>query len=142
MEQWEFKCAMEVRDYELDMQGIVHHSVYVSYLEYCRSLYARSAGIDVHEYHRQGYDVVIAALDQEYKSSLMPYEQFYVTARVAREGRLRMVFHQEIRRQKDDSLVLKAKVTAVWIDLKTRRPCMPEALEDWFRGKLQNEHLS
>ena len=132
MSQWDFQCSMSVRDYELDMQGIVHHSVYINYLEYCRSLYATSLGVDIHEYHRQGYDIVIIALDQEYKSSLFPGETFYVTVKMGREGRLKMVFHQEIRREKDDSLVLKAKVTAIWIDLKNRKPCMPKMLEGIF----------
>ena len=132
MDQWDFKCSMSVRDYELDMQGIVHHSVYINYLEYCRSLYATSLGVDIHEYHRQGYDIVIIALDQEYKSSLFPGEAFYVTVKMTREGRLRMVFNQEIRREKDDSLVLKAKVTAIWIDLSNRKPCMPKMLEGIF----------
>jgi acyl-CoA thioester hydrolase len=136
VEEWDFQCVMTVRDYELDMQGIVHHSVYINYLEYCRSLYAKSLGVDVHEYHRLGYDVVIVALDQEYKSSLQPYEEFYVTVKAGREGRLRMIFNQEIRRVKDHSLVLKAKVTAVWIDLKTHRPCMPKMLEGIFENKM------
>ena len=104
----------------------------LNYLEYCRSLYAKSLGVDIHEINRQGYDVVIIALDQEYKSSLFPGEDFYVTVKMTREGRLKMIFNQEIRRQKDDSLVLKAKVTAIWIDIAQRKPCMPKMLEHVF----------
>ncbi len=135
MTEWDFKCEMAVRDYELDMQGIVHHSVYINYLEYCRSQYALSLGVNVHEIHRQGYDVVIIALDQEYKSSLFPGEVFYVTVKMAREGRLKMVFQQEIRRAQDDTLVLKAKVTAIWIEVATRKPCMPKMLEGVFASR-------
>ena len=130
MAEWDFKCSLIVRDYEIDMQGIVHHSVYINYLEHCRALYVKAAGIDVHEYHQKGYDLVVISLMQEYKSSLYPGESFYVTVKASRQGKLKVIFTQEIRREKDDSLVLEATVVTICIEAKTRRPCMPSMLEE------------
>lgn len=129
MTDLDFKCDMTVRDYEIDMQGIVHHSVYINYLEHCRNTYVKTLGVDVHEYHNQGYDLVITSLEQNYKLPLRSGEHFYVTASMRREGRLKIVFDQEIRRKADDSLVLSATVISVCVNAQTGRPCMPEMLE-------------
>ena len=130
MQEWDYRCDMEVRDYEIDMQGIVNHAIYVNYLEYCRAKYTRELGIDVYKLHEQGYDLVVANLQQSYKSSLRPAEEFYILARMRREGRLRVVFDQEIRRSKDDSLILTANVVVACIALKSGKPCAPDILFD------------
>jgi len=128
MTTWDLKTPLEVRDYEIDMQGIVHHSVYVNYLEYARSKLAKTKGIDVHQLHAQGFDIVVANLNIDYKSPLQPTTCFYVNTTMRQVGRLRLVFDQEIRRQPDDSLVLTATITCAILNLKTMRPCMPEIL--------------
>lgn len=125
----DYKCYLKVRDYEIDMQGIVHHSVYINYLEHCRNTYVSTLGIDVHKYHELGYDLVIVHISQDYKSPLRPNDEFYVTAKMSRDGKLRIVFDQEIRRVVDDILVLKANVVSVCLNTKTGRPCMPDMLE-------------
>jgi len=127
---WDYHCELEVRDYEIDMQGIVHHSVYMNYLEHCRNGYVKTLGIDIHQYHKMGYDFVIASIEMNYKSPLFPGEQFIVTAKMRREGQLKIVFHQEIRRVIDNTLILTAKAVSVCINANTKRPCMPETLED------------
>ena len=128
MSSFDFKCHFQVRDYEIDMQGIVHHSVYINYLEHCRSEYVLGLGIDVHQYHEMGYDLVIVHLSQDYKLSLRPRDAFYVTVRMKREKKLKMIFEQEIRRTKDNALILNAAVVSACVNNKTGKPCMPEML--------------
>ncbi|MCK4869480.1 MAG: acyl-CoA thioesterase [Gammaproteobacteria bacterium] len=132
MDKWDYRCLLEVRDYEIDMQGIVHHSVYINYLEYCRNVYVRTLGVDIHEYHSMGYDLVIMSLEQNYKAPLHPGDKFYVTVRMSREGRLKIIFDQEIRLEKNDSLVLAAKAVSICVNAKTGKPCMPDVLENVF----------
>ena len=130
MAQYDYKCDFMVRDYEIDMQGIVHHSVYINYLEHCRSMYILNLGIDVHKYHDIGYDLVVTHLAQDFKSPLRPKDEFYVTANIKREGKLKIIFDQEIRRTIDNSLILIAKVISVCLNNKTGKPCMPDILEN------------
>ena len=132
MDHFDYKCKLSVRDYEIDMQGIVHHSVYINYLEHCRNTYVLNLGVDIHTYHEMGYDLVVVHLAQDYKSPLRPGDEFYVTARMKREGKLKIIFDQEIRRAVDDSLILNAKVIVVCLNNKTGRPCMPDMLEAVF----------
>jgi acyl-CoA thioester hydrolase len=129
MQDNDFKYFIEVRDYEIDMHQIVHHSVYAKYLELCRNSFVRSVGIDVHKYHEMGYDLVIVHLGQNFKLPLRPNDKFYVTAKISREGALKVIFNQEIRRASDDALILDAKVISLCLNLKTGRPCMPEMLD-------------
>lgn len=138
MEKFNYKCSMQVRDYEIGMQGGVHHSTYVQYLEHCRNTYVRNIGIDVYQYHLVGYGFVIVHLSLDYKLSLFPNDKFYVTARMSREGKLRIIFDQEIRRESDNALVLTAKVVSICLNNKTGKPCMPEML-DTILETIQNE---
>ena len=126
MSQYQWHC--EVRDYEIDMQGIVHHAVYINYLEQCRNTYVKKLGIDIFKYHQLGYDLVIAGIDVRYKSSLRPHDTFYVTATMHMQGRFKIIFDQEIRRP-NHALVLTAKVICVCVENSTGNPCMPAILE-------------
>ncbi len=129
---WQHTCTLDVRDYELDSQGIVNNSVYANYLEHARHLYLNNIGIDLLDYHQQGFDLVVIRMEQDFKSSLRSRDTFQVLSRVEIAGRLRVIFHQEIRRSKDNSLVMIAKITAACVNLKTRKPCMPEMLKAVF----------
>ena len=130
--KWDFILEMRVRDYEIDMQGIVHHSVYINYLEHCRNSFVIDKGICIHEYHARGFDIVLSELNQKYKYPLRPRDDFYVTCNMGLQGKLRVVFEQEIRRKIDDKLILSADVVCVCLDIKTGRPCMPESLKQSF----------
>jgi acyl-CoA thioester hydrolase len=125
MENWDFRCDLEVRDYEIDMQGIVNHSIYLNYLEYSRTLFIRKLGIDVYNMHNRGLDVMVSRLEQEYKYSLRPNDKFYILLRAKREGRVRLIFDHEIRRA-DDTLILIARATIICVNLKTSRVCVPD----------------
>lgn len=118
-----------VRDYEIDMQGIVNHANYVNYLEVCRNNYARSLGVDLWDFHQKGYDFVVVGINMLYKYSLRYQDQFYVTASLSRASRLKINFDQEIRKN-DHTLVLVAQVTCVCIDIKRKKPVVPNMLWD------------
>lgn len=133
-----YKWESTVRDYEIDMQGIVNHAVYVNYLEVCRNNYARSLGIDIFHYHQLGYDLVIVDLNMQYKHSLRIQDRFYVTANLFRESKLRLNFEQEIRKN-DETLVLTAKVTCVCIDNKSRKPILPTLLLEALNATVTNQ---
>tara|TARA_R110002167_G_scaffold153672_1_gene347904 strand:+ start:1060 stop:1467 length:408 start_codon:yes stop_codon:yes gene_type:complete len=128
--QWGYKLEMEVRDYEVDFQRVVNNSVYINYLEHCRNRYVAQMGIDVFEMHDQGFDLMLTRIDQKYKSPLRPGDRFYVTASMRLEGRLKIVFDQEIRRSSDDKLMLVAEVEVICLDIQRKRPCMPEKLKN------------
>jgi len=113
MEGYDFQLEMQVRDYECDIQGIVNNSVYQNYLEHCRHKFLNTLGLDFEELHQQGIDAVVYRAELDYKYPLRPGDSFYVRLKLAKQGRLRIIFLQDIVRKPDEKLVVKAKITTV-----------------------------
>lgn len=126
MEKPEFKYSIElsVRDYELDLQGIVNNSVYQNYLEHARHEYLFSKNIDFEALHNEGIDLVVSRVEIDYKASLKSRDSFVVKINPYKEGNLKIVFHQSIFRLPDNKLVVDAKITGVC--LRNGRPVRPE----------------
>lgn len=124
-------CLLQVRDYELDMQGIVNNSVYQNYFEHARHEYIKELGIDFAEFARKGINLVVSRIEIDYKNSLTSGDEFYIKSTMEKEGRLRVVFNQNIYRKTDDKVMVKAKVTAVALN-EQGRPHMPDELVALF----------
>jgi acyl-CoA thioester hydrolase len=123
-----FSLELKVRDYELDLQGIVNNSNYQQYLEHARHEYLFGKNIDFAKLHQEGIDLVVARIEMDYKTPLQSRDEFYVTVSPKREGNLKIVFEQNIYRKIDNKLVVMAKVTGVC--LKNGRPVKPETVID------------
>ena len=130
MKDFDFKLEMQVRDYECDIQGIVNNSVYQNYLEHCRHKFLNTADLDFAQLHNEGIDAVVIRAELDYKFSLRPGDDFVVQLKMAMQGRLRIIFHQEVIRKADEKLMVKAKITAVLT--KNGRPVSPDILVDKF----------
>jgi acyl-CoA thioester hydrolase len=115
-----------VRDYELDLQGIVNNSNYQQYLEHARHEYLISKGIDFAKLHEEGQDLVVTRVEMDFKFPLKSRDKFRITIKTEKEGNLKIVFHQQILRIPDDKLIVKAKVTGV--SLKNGRPSRPDEI--------------
>jgi acyl-CoA thioester hydrolase len=128
LEKPSFELEFIVRDYELDLQGIVNNSVYQNYLEHARHEYLYMKNIDFAKLHGEGKDLVVSSVEIKYKSPLKSRDRFLVTLRPFREGNLRLVFEQNIYRLPDMKLVVNAKTTGVC--LSNGRPVRPEDILD------------
>lgn len=107
-----YETRMEVRDYECDIEGIVNNANYLHYLEHTRHRFLRQAGLSFAEMHRRGVDAVVARMDLRYKSPLRCDDSFVSRLWIEKQG-LRYVFHQDIFREADEALCLKATVELV-----------------------------
>lgn len=128
MESYQYTLDMDVRDYECDIQGIVNNSVYQNYLEHTRHEFLKQAGVDFAEYARQGINLVVIRAELDYKIPLTSGDSFTVGLNLVRESKLRFAFYQEIVRQTDEKLALKAKIIGTALN-ERGRPCMPQGLE-------------
>jgi acyl-CoA thioester hydrolase len=107
-----YNLLFKVRDYECDLQGIVNNANYQHYLEHARHEYIQELGISFSDLHDKGVDFVVARLEMAFKTPLKSKDTFYVTVEMKKEG-LRWVFTQNIYREYDNALVVKAQVDAV-----------------------------
>jgi acyl-CoA thioester hydrolase len=130
METFDFELEMQVRDYECDLQGIVNNAVYQNYLEHCRHRFLHQSGIDFSQLHNDGIDAVVIRAELDYKFPLRPGDEFFVRLKMGKQGRLRVVFLQEIVRKTDGQRMVSARITTVLT--KNSRPVAPGILEEKF----------
>ena len=122
------ELEFQVRDYELDLQGIVNNAVYQNYLEHARHEFLKLHDLDFNQLHIEGFDAVVVRAEIEYKKSLKSGDVFLVQTSVEREGRLKIVFNQKIVKLSDGILILQAKIFAACIH--HNRPVEPLLILD------------
>lgn len=119
-----FKLPMRVRDYECDLQGVVNNAVYMNYLEAARHEFLLEQQVDFAALAEQGIFLMLAESCLQYKASLKPQDNFYVTVSVESAGRLKIVFVQNIYKE-DGTLMLTSR--NVGLTVKNGRPIKPTA---------------
>jgi len=123
MKSYDFEIEMDVRDYELDTQGLVNNSVYQQYLEHARHQLLKKLGLNFNEMHNNGVDAVVHKAELVYKKPLMGDDSFVVRSSIRQRGNVRFLFEQDIYRQPDDTLMLTGVVTTVF--MSDGRPIRP-----------------
>ncbi|MCG8481459.1 MAG: acyl-CoA thioesterase [Spirochaetales bacterium] len=122
--------TLEVRDYELDAQGIVNNGVYFGYLEHARHKWLAARNIDFVALHERGIDPVVVEAKVVYVQPLKSGDRFRVVTDVRKRGALRYVFDQRIERVDDGVECARSEITAV--SLKDGRPAKIPELEEAF----------
>ena len=120
-----YELEMKVRDYELDLQGIVNNSVYQNYLEHTRHEFLLENNVSFDELHQRGIDAVVARIEMAFKASLRSGDSFVSRLYVKKEC-VKYVFHQEIRRKTDNLLCIKARVDTVAVINGKLASALPE----------------
>jgi len=126
-----FELELQVRDYECDIQGIVNNAVYQNYLEHCRHKFLNYVGLDFAQLHKEGIDAVVIKAELDYKFPLSPGDVFLIRLKMGRQGRLRVIFDQQIFRKTDEKLMVNARITTVLT--RNGRPISPEILVEKFK---------
>ena len=131
MPDYRFKLDLKVRDYELDAQGVVNNAVYQNYLEYCRHEFLLSQGIDFIRLNRKKVFLVVVRAELDYMASLRGGDAFWIGLNLERTSPLRFAFLQDIYRQDNQRLVLRARTTGTAVNSRGR-PFLPPELENLF----------
>lgn len=113
-DQYIFELPIRVRDYEVDVQGIVNNANYLHYLELTRHEFCRKYGVSFADMHARGIDPVLRRLEIEYVSSLGLSELMISKLNLRRDG-ARFVFKQDIYRENGE-IVVRADVTVVCLE--------------------------
>lgn len=129
----EFKVEFEVRDNEIDLQGIVNNTHYFTYMAHARHKYLKEVlNIDFVELTRKNLHIILLSSSIEYKRSLQPYDKFYVTCKMIPKGKIRFIFEQEFRLIKDNALIAKGINIGACMDKNINRPFIPEEISKVF----------
>lgn len=107
-----FTLELKVRDYECDLQGVVNNAVYMHYLEHARHEFIKQDNFHFAQLHKAGIDPVVAKAEIDYKRSLTSGDTVDITVTMEQEGRMRLVFIQDIYKKPDGEHVVHARITA------------------------------
>lgn len=120
------------------MQGVVHHSQIVTYLEIARLEYWRSLGISYRQMREDGHEFIVYRLNLEYIKPLLFDEVITVAVSVRSVKRASFVLTYEILNENGQTAV------AADIELVCARNNIPRpvALPPDYREKLRAEKAS
>ena len=111
MKKYIFELPMKVRDYEVDVEGIVNNANYLHYMEHTRHEFCAAAGMSFRDMHEQGIDPVLCRAEIDYRTPLGLGEEFLSCLNLVREG-ARFIFQQDIYNSSGRPVV-KAKISVV-----------------------------
>lgn len=112
----------EVRDYEVDFQGIVNNANYYHYLDQARSLFFYEHGLNLKSCADNGVNIVICSSNCTFKSSLGFADQFFVETKLSKVTNLRLVFSQTIFFNHSLKISLESQSIICAVKKSTGRP--------------------
>lgn len=127
-----FEIEIAVRDYEVDVEGIVNNANYLHYLEHTRHEFCNRAGLSFREMHQRGIDPVLTRVVIDYKTPLTLGDVMVSKLNIVRRGPL-FIFQQDIYRH-DGTPVVFADVSVA--TLENGRLSRGDVLASAFREYL------
>jgi YbgC/YbaW family acyl-CoA thioester hydrolase len=115
---FKFSARTRVGFSDTDAQGIVYYGRYNPYFDLARVEYLRSLGLL--RYRGRG-DFVMRANDVEYFAPARFDDELEVYARVRRIGRTSVTFEFAAYKAEDETLLVTAHQTLVYVDLLERK---------------------
>ena len=123
---------LDVRYYETDQMGIVHHSNYIRYFECGRNAMLKEMDMPMEKVEASGVMMAVVAVDAKYKVPAKLGDTLRIVSIIDTPPTAKVVVKTEIYNQ-NEQLVCTGSVTLGFIDAMTRRPVRcPEALAEIF----------
>ena len=123
---------LDVRYYETDQMGIVHHSNYIRYFECGRNAMLRDLDMPMEKVEASGVMMAVVAVDAKYKVPAKLGDTLRIVSIIDTPPTAKVLVKTEIYNQ-NDQLVCTGSVTLGFIDAVTRRPVRcPESLAAIF----------
>lgn len=127
---------LEVRYYETDQMGIVHHSNYIRYFECGRNAMLREMNLPIEKVEEAGIMMPVVAVDCRYRTPARMGDVLNIVSTIDTMPTAKVVIRSEIFNQ-DGALVCTGSVTLGFIDVATRRPVRcPQILTELFADKF------
>lgn len=112
---------LEVRYYETDQMGIVHHSNYIRYFECGRSQMLKELGLPMERIEADGVMTPVVSVECRYKVPARLGDVLRVVTSVDDIPRAKLTVRSEVYNQ-DGVLLAEGNVVLGFIDSTTRRP--------------------
>lgn len=132
--KYTYKLRLQVRDYEVDAEGIVNNAEYLHYMEHTRHEFCKMAGYTFRHMQDDGVSPVVTKIEIEYKRSLGLSDEMDSCLNISRRGPI-FIFQQDIFTT-DGQLVTKAIVNIACLKdgQLTRGDELAEAFGKYLKG--------
>jgi acyl-CoA thioester hydrolase len=130
--QYAFSARTRVAFSDTDAQGVVYYGRYNPYFDLARAEYLRSLGL----LHREeGGEFVMRANDVEYFAPAKFDDELEIHTRVGRIGRTSVTFEFAAFKLPEETLLVTAHQTLVYVGRETRRPMpVPDVYREAYAG--------
>ena len=112
---------LDVRYYETDQMGIVHHSNYIRYFECGRSDMMQKYGLPIEVIEQEGVMLPVVSVEAHYKIPARMGDTIRIVSRIGKVPMAKLEVDSEIYNQ-DGVLLCTGKVVLGFIDSVTRHP--------------------
>ena len=127
---------LDVRYYETDQMGIVHHSNYIRYFECGRTAMLKELGLPIEKIEEAGVMLPVVSVECRYKVPAKLGETLKIVSMIEEVPRAKLVIKNEIFNP-EGQLVCEGGVVLGFINSQTRRPVRcPDALVRIFEETL------
>ena len=131
-----FEHFLDVRYYETDQMGIVHHSNYIRYFECGRMAMLEEVGLPMHKIEESGVMLPIISVECRYKYPAKLGDRLKIVTSFDELPRARFKVMSEVYNQ-EGQLLVEGSVSMGFIDSASRRPIRcPETLLNLFSKYL------
>ena len=115
------ECKLDVRYYECDQMGIVHHSNYVRFFECGRNNMMKELGIPIEKMEVENIMFPVVSVDIHFKLPSRMGDTLKVVTTLTKKPQAKLVFDQRIFNQKDE-LICFGTVIVGFISADKRIP--------------------
>lgn len=124
------ETTLEVRYYETDLMGIVHHSNYIRYFECGRHQLLLDLGLPINKIEEAGIMLPVVSTECYYKIPAKMGDVLRVVTTIEEKPMARIIARTKIYNQ-EEALVCEGKVQLGFIHTDSRKPTRaPEILMD------------
>ena len=115
------EAKLEVRYYETDLMGIVHHSNYIRYFEYGRHIALVNLNLPIQEIERRGIMMPVVNVSCNYKTPARHGDWLRIVSTIKEQPKAKIIVDTVIYNEAGD-VVCTGSVTLGFINSETRRP--------------------
>ena len=141
------ECTLDIRYYETDLMGIVHHSNYIRYFEYGRIKMLEDIGLPISEIEGKGVMLPVVSTFCTYKTPSRMGDTIRIISKVENMPMAKMKIKTTIIKESTKNpltpdeeigaVVAEGEVVIGFIKADTRRPCRvpdyaAEIMEKYF----------
>lgn len=127
------ETILEVRYYETDLMGIVHHSNYIRYFETARSKALKDIGLPIEKIEELGIMMPVIHVECDYKIPVKMGEEIRIVSSIKEKPKVKIIIDSELFNNKGEK-VASGSVTLGFIHVHNRKPTRaPSFVIDVFK---------